>query len=209
MARWATPTTSARTMSPTASMPSSSTPKTPPAQTLWVCGTRNMADATYGGINFNAGKLHGSKYSAHFGPPESSRQLRHLVRRDSLRQLAEQRPGQWRYRERGLHAASAARPRPATAIASRGTPERPCFFPAKTSGTRQRTTTRPPVRISSIRPAATRLPTATAPRRRPTRRTTITAVGNLTDVGAYTGTTSPYGAFDMGGNVFQWNEAFD
>ena len=33
------------------------------------------------------------------------------------------------------------------------------------------------------------------------------AVGNLTDVGAYTGTTSPYGAFDMAGNVFQWNEA--
>ena len=32
-------------------------------------------------------------------------------------------------------------------------------------------------------------------------------MGNLTDVGAYTGTTSPYGAFDMGGNVFQWNEA--
>jgi formylglycine-generating enzyme required for sulfatase activity len=33
------------------------------------------------------------------------------------------------------------------------------------------------------------------------------AVGNLTDVGAYTGTTSPYGAFDMNGNVYQWNEA--
>ena len=31
--------------------------------------------------------------------------------------------------------------------------------------------------------------------------------GNLTDVGAYGGTTSPYGAFDMAGNVFQWNEA--
>jgi formylglycine-generating enzyme len=30
---------------------------------------------------------------------------------------------------------------------------------------------------------------------------------NLTDVGAYSGTTSPYGAFDMAGNVFQWNEA--
>jgi formylglycine-generating enzyme required for sulfatase activity len=28
----------------------------------------------------------------------------------------------------------------------------------------------------------------------------------VTDVGAYSGTTSPYGAFDMGGNVFQWNE---
>jgi len=32
-------------------------------------------------------------------------------------------------------------------------------------------------------------------------------VNNVTDVGAYTGTTSPYGAFDMAGNVYQWNEA--
>jgi formylglycine-generating enzyme required for sulfatase activity len=31
--------------------------------------------------------------------------------------------------------------------------------------------------------------------------------GKLTDVGAYTGTTSPSGAFDMGGNVIQWNES--
>ena len=29
----------------------------------------------------------------------------------------------------------------------------------------------------------------------------------LTDVGAYTSAFSPYGAFDMGGNVWQWNEA--
>jgi formylglycine-generating enzyme required for sulfatase activity len=29
---------------------------------------------------------------------------------------------------------------------------------------------------------------------------------DLSDVGAYTNTTSPYGAFDMGGNVWQWNE---
>jgi formylglycine-generating enzyme required for sulfatase activity len=28
----------------------------------------------------------------------------------------------------------------------------------------------------------------------------------LTDVGAYTASASPYGAFDMGGNVWQWNE---
>ena len=31
-------------------------------------------------------------------------------------------------------------------------------------------------------------------------------VGNLTDVGAYSGTTSPYGAFDMAGNIDQFNE---
>jgi formylglycine-generating enzyme len=28
-----------------------------------------------------------------------------------------------------------------------------------------------------------------------------------TNVGAYTGTKSPYGAFDMGGNAYQWNES--
>ena len=33
--------------------------------------------------------------------------------------------------------------------------------------------------------------------------------GGITDVGAYTGTMSPYGAFDMGGNVWQWNETFN
>ena len=32
------------------------------------------------------------------------------------------------------------------------------------------------------------------------------AVNKLTDVGAYTGTMSPYGAFDMNGNAFQWDE---
>ena len=33
------------------------------------------------------------------------------------------------------------------------------------------------------------------------------AVGNLTDVGAYTSSDSPYGTFDQGGNVWEWNEA--
>ena len=30
---------------------------------------------------------------------------------------------------------------------------------------------------------------------------------SLTPVGSYTGSASPYGTFDQGGNVFQWNEA--
>ena len=33
------------------------------------------------------------------------------------------------------------------------------------------------------------------------------AVGDLTDVGSYTGSASPYGTFDQGGNLFEWNEA--
>jgi formylglycine-generating enzyme required for sulfatase activity len=33
------------------------------------------------------------------------------------------------------------------------------------------------------------------------------ALDYLTDVGAYSDTFSPYGAYDMGGDVWQWNEA--
>jgi hypothetical protein len=33
------------------------------------------------------------------------------------------------------------------------------------------------------------------------------AVGALTNVGAYTLSASPYGTFDQGGNVFEWNES--
>ena len=32
------------------------------------------------------------------------------------------------------------------------------------------------------------------------------AVGAVTNVGAYTGSASPYGTYDQGGNVWEWNE---
>jgi formylglycine-generating enzyme required for sulfatase activity len=32
------------------------------------------------------------------------------------------------------------------------------------------------------------------------------ASGNVTDVGAYTGSSSPYGTFDQGGNVWEWTD---
>jgi formylglycine-generating enzyme required for sulfatase activity len=51
------------------------------------------------------------------------------------------------------------------------------------------------------------LPTASSPTALPNHANYLPGgPGDLTDVGAYTGTTSPYGAFDMGGNVWQWNE---
>jgi formylglycine-generating enzyme required for sulfatase activity len=34
-------------------------------------------------------------------------------------------------------------------------------------------------------------------------------VGDLTNVGSYTGSASPNGTFDQGGNVWEWSEAFD
>jgi formylglycine-generating enzyme len=50
-------------------------------------------------------------------------------------------------------------------------------------------------------------PTASAPTALPNSANIANAVGNYTDVGAYSGTTSYYGAYDMAGNVLQWNES--
>jgi formylglycine-generating enzyme required for sulfatase activity len=47
-------------------------------------------------------------------------------------------------------------------------------------------------------------PTATA-----NRANCLNAVGDLTPVGSYPGSVSPYGTLDQGGNVFEWNEAID
>jgi uncharacterized membrane protein len=51
------------------------------------------------------------------------------------------------------------------------------------------------------------LPAATLPSGASNSMNIGNVVGMLTDVGAYSGTTSPYGAFDMGGNARQWLQA--
>ena len=52
------------------------------------------------------------------------------------------------------------------------------------------------------------VPNAAGPTATPNSANYNNAVGDLTDVGAYSKTTSPYGAFDMAGDVLQWNETF-
>lgn len=49
-------------------------------------------------------------------------------------------------------------------------------------------------------------PTPSSPTTTPNSANYSNLPDRLTDVGAYSGTTSPYGAFDLGGNVWQWNE---
>jgi formylglycine-generating enzyme len=51
------------------------------------------------------------------------------------------------------------------------------------------------------------LPTSSVPTATPDSINGSHVVDNLTNVGAYTGTMSPYGAFDMAGNLSQWTEA--
>jgi len=51
-------------------------------------------------------------------------------------------------------------------------------------------------------------PAATAPTSSPNSTNSSDIVGKLTEVGAYSGTTSPFGADDMGGNAWQWVENY-
>jgi formylglycine-generating enzyme required for sulfatase activity len=56
-------------------------------------------------------------------------------------------------------------------------------------------------------PAGSNTPTAcSGPTASPNHANCGFAVGNVTNVGAYTGSASPYGTFDQGGNVWEWNE---
>ncbi len=57
-------------------------------------------------------------------------------------------------------------------------------------------------------PAGTDTPTTcTVPGAAANTANCLPAIGNQTAVGSYTGSTSPFGTFDQGGNVREWNEA--
>jgi formylglycine-generating enzyme required for sulfatase activity len=49
--------------------------------------------------------------------------------------------------------------------------------------------------------------TCSAPTATPNRANCNNAWGDLTSKGSYSGSASPYGTFDQGGNVMEWNEA--
>ncbi len=56
-------------------------------------------------------------------------------------------------------------------------------------------------------PAGSNSPTAcAAPGATPNTANCGSVVGNVTDVGAFTGSASPNGTFDQAGNVYEWNE---
>jgi formylglycine-generating enzyme required for sulfatase activity len=57
-------------------------------------------------------------------------------------------------------------------------------------------------------PAGSNTPTTCGgPAATPNRANCQGAVGDLTNKGSYTGSASPFGTFDQGGNVYEWNEA--
>jgi formylglycine-generating enzyme required for sulfatase activity len=165
-----------------------------------------MSDATFGGIDFTAGNLPGSKYSVISG--RGDHPANYTTWYNSIRFANwlnnDQGSGDT---ENGAYMLSGGTPTPSNAnsiarqagatvfLASEDEWYKAAYYDPGTSS-------------YFLYPTSNNTdPTASGPTATPNSANYNNAVGNLTDVGAYSGTTSPYGAFDMGGNVYQWNEA--
>ena len=130
-----------------------------------------MSDPTYGGIAYNSGAGSGSKYSVMSG--DGNHPVNYVTWFDTLRFANWLNNGQGNGdTESGAYILQAARPRRATPTRSRGKPARPFSSQRervvqgrvlRRSNHGDKVDRRRTATTGSIRPAATRLPTASGP----------------------------------------------
>jgi autotransporter-associated beta strand protein len=170
---------------------------------LW---NSNMANATFGGISFVANNSNGTKYSLIAG--RENHPVNYVTFYDAARFANWLNNGQGNANtETGAYTLLGGTPIPSNGASVTRNAEATIFLPSENEW----------YKAAFYNPTTSsyyRYPTSNdgAPSTSPPTSVSNSAnynnvVGNLTDVGAYTGTTSPFGAFDMGGDVFQWNEA--
>ena len=165
-----------------------------------------MSNVTFGGINFSAGNANGSKYSAISG--RENHPVSDVNWYDAIRFANWLNNGQGNGdTESGAYTLLGGTPVPSNGLGITRNAGATVFLPSENEW--YKAAFYDPETSSYFRyPTSSDIaPTATGPTTTPNSANYDNAVGNLTDVGAYSGTTSPYGAFDMGGNVYQWNEA--
>ena len=164
-----------------------------------------MSNATYGGITYTAGAANGEKYSAISGDGNHPANYVTFYDAHALRQLAEQQPDAWQHRD-GRYTLSGGTPTPSNADDITRSATATVFLPNEDEWYKA-AYYNPATSSYYLYPTSSNtLPTASLPTSNPNSMNASPAVHNLTDVGAYSGTTSPNGAYDMGGNIWQWNE---
>jgi len=174
---------------------------------LW---TSNMMLDTFGGMNYTAGNSVGSKYSAKSGSGE------HPV--NMLNWYSAIRFANWMNNgqgngdtETGAYTLGPLGPgaEPINGNSITRNPGATVFLPSESEWYKA-AYYNPGTNSYYLYPTSSNTtPTGSAPTALPNHANfNPDGPATLTDVGAYSGTTSPYGAFDMGGNVFQYNEAF-
>ncbi len=175
----------------------------------------NMSNPSYGGIAYNSGADSGSKYSVMSG--DGNHPVNYVTWFDTLRFANWLNNGQGNGdTESGAYSLQGGTPTPTNANSITREAGATIFLPSedewyKAAYYDPRTTAQggPPSdsHYWQYGTSSNTAPTASSPTALANHANYSTAVGNLTDVGAYSGTTSPYGAFDMAGDVWQWNEA--
>ena len=175
----------------------------------------NMANATFGGINFNAGNANGSKYTLISGA--QNHPVNFETWYDTVRFANWLNNGQGTGdTESGAYTILGGTPTPSNGLSITRNAGATVFLPSENEWYKAayydpRTTAQggPPSdsHYWLYGTSSSSTPIASGPTALANCANYDGLVNNLTDVGAYSGTTSPSGAFDMAGNVFQWNEA--
>ena len=173
----------------------------------------NMSNATYGGITYNSGAASGSKYSVMSG--DGNHPVNYVTWFDTLRFANWLNNGQGNgdtesgaYTPARRHAHADATPTRITRNAgatvflpSENEWYKAAYYDPATQGSRTSST--------GVRPAATRLPTASGPTATPNSANYNNVVGNLTDVGAYTRHDEPLRRVRHGGQRLSMERSLD
>jgi sulfatase modifying factor 1 len=165
-----------------------------------------MSDPIFGGINFSFGAANGSKYSVNSG--DGNRPVYYDTWYSAIRFANWLDNGQTpRSTETGAYTLLGGTPTPSNADSITRNPGATIFLPSENEWYKAAYYNPATSSYYKYATSSNTAPTATGPTATPNSANYSIAVGNLTDVGSYTGTMSPYGAFDMNGDVWQWNEA--
>ncbi len=174
---------------------------------LWTSAMANE----FGGISFNAGNANGSKYVLTAG--RENYPVNYVSWYDTIRFANWLNNGQGNGdTETGAYTLLGGTPAPSNGLSITRNPGAKVFLPSESEWYKAAYYDSTTDSYFQYATSSDLPPTASTPTGLPNHANYMLAnyvfeVSNLTEVGAYTGTTSPYGAFDMNGNVYQWNEA--
>ena len=168
----------------------------------------NMSSAIYfGGISYNAAAANGSKYTVISG--DGNHPVNNVTWYDTLRFSNWLNNGQGNSStETGAYTLLGGTPTPSNANTITRNTGATVFLPNENEWYKAAFYNSSTGSYFQYPTSSNTQPTRSSPTALPNSANYFSggSLGNLTDVGAYTGTTSPSGAFDMGGDIVQWNE---